>query len=128
MVTLRKIFHREAWVIGLVFAYDKEQIEKVRSIDARWSATHRLWYVEYNKENYKKIKDILLAEFKIHLRETKGSKDRFVMLPWSVVTYLQKYREMYPGDGFVFQGQYRGEPYSESTVTNPTAQFCYPFA
>jgi site-specific recombinase XerD len=66
---------------------------------------------------YLRWEDILLAEFKIHLRETKGSKDRFVMLPWSVVTYLQKYREMYPGEGFVFQGQYRGEPYSEGTVT-----------
>lgn len=66
---------------------------------------------------YLRWEDILLAEFKIHLRETKGSKERFVMLPWSVVTYLQKYREMYPGEGFVFQGQYRGEPYSEGTVT-----------
>jgi site-specific recombinase XerD len=66
---------------------------------------------------YLRWEDILLTEFKIHLRETKGSKDRFVMLPWSVVTYLQKYREMYPGDGFVFQGQHRGEPYSEGTVT-----------
>lgn len=65
---------------------------------------------------YLRWEDIHLAEFKIHLKETKGKKDRFVMLPYSIVTYLENYHNLYPGDGWVFQGQRKGEPYSDSSV------------
>jgi site-specific recombinase XerD len=60
--------------------------------------------------------DILLAEFKIHVKHAKGDKHRMVMLPYSIVSFLEKYRELYPSDGWVFQGQFKGEPYSETSV------------
>jgi site-specific recombinase XerD len=60
--------------------------------------------------------DILLNEFKIHLRGAKGNKDRMVMLPYSMVSYLEMYKKLYPGEGWVFEGQRKGEPMSDSTV------------
>jgi site-specific recombinase XerD len=63
-----------------------------------------------------KWEDILLAEFKIHVKHAKGDKHRMVMLPYSIVSFLEKYRELYPSDGWVFQGQFKGEPYSETSV------------
>jgi integrase/recombinase XerD len=65
---------------------------------------------------YLRWEDILFAEHKIHLKQTKGSRERMVMLPWSVVSYLENYRKLYPSEGWVFQGQYKGEPISTSTV------------
>jgi site-specific recombinase XerD len=63
-----------------------------------------------------KWEDILFEEHKIHVKQSKGNKDRIVMLPYSVVIYLQDYRKLYPSDDWVFPGQYKGEALSASTV------------
>jgi len=60
--------------------------------------------------------DILLAEFKIHIKEGKGNKARMVMLPYSVVSYLAMYKELYKGSTWVFEGQVKGEAYSSRSV------------
>ena len=38
------------------------------------------------------------------------------MLPYSVVEYLKNYRQLYPSDDWVFEGQYKGEALSVRTV------------
>lgn len=63
-----------------------------------------------------KWEDILFEEHKIHVKQTKGNKDRIVMLPYSVVSYLTDYRALYPSDDWVFAGQYKGEALSARTV------------
>lgn len=60
--------------------------------------------------------DILFEEHKIHVKNAKGKKDRMVMLPYSIVTSLQLYRELYKGKHYVFEGQFAGEPYSTGSV------------
>ena len=60
--------------------------------------------------------DILFNEHKIHVKQAKGNKDRMVMLPYSIVAYLQDYRNLYPSDDWVFTGQYKGEALSTRTV------------
>ena len=60
--------------------------------------------------------DILFEEHKIHIKNAKGKKDRMVMLPYSIVTSLKLYRELYKGKHFVFEGQFAGEPYSAGSV------------
>lgn len=60
--------------------------------------------------------DILWDEYKIHVKSGKGNKDRLVMLPCSVVMALQSYRELYKSKEYVFEGQYKGEPYSVGSV------------
>jgi integrase/recombinase XerD len=56
MVTLKKIYHRDAWRIGIFIGFDQELKAKVRQIGAFWSQTHKCWYVLYNKENFLEIK------------------------------------------------------------------------
>ena len=63
-----------------------------------------------------KWEDILFEEHKIHVKQTKGNKDRIVMLPYSLVAYLKNYRALYPSDTWVFPGQYKGEALSTQTV------------
>ena len=38
------------------------------------------------------------------------------MLPYSIVVGLQAYRSLTNSDHYVFEGQYKGEPYSASSV------------
>ena len=63
-----------------------------------------------------KWEDILFDEHRIHIKQSKGNKDRIVMLPYSIVSYLRNYRTLYPSDDWVFQGQYKGEALSASSV------------
>lgn len=60
--------------------------------------------------------DILFDEHRIHVKQSKGNKDRIVMLPYSIVAYLRNYRALYPSDEWVFAGQYKGEAISAGTV------------
>ena len=60
--------------------------------------------------------DILFDEHKIHVRQSKGNKDRIVMLPYSIVVSLNDYRVLYPSNDWVFAGQYKGEALSGRTV------------
>ncbi len=61
-------------------------------------------------------RDILFEEFKIHLKNAKGKKDRMVMLPLSIVESLKMYRKLTNGKNYVFEGQFAGEPYSSRSV------------
>ncbi|HET6244209.1 MAG: tyrosine-type recombinase/integrase [Bacteroidetes bacterium] len=63
-----------------------------------------------------KWEDILWAEYKIHVKQAKGKKDRIVGLPHSIVVYLEHYRSLYPSAIWVFEGQYKDEPYSSRSV------------
>ena len=56
--------------------------------------------------------DLLIAEHKIHVKEGKGKKDRILMLPYALIDLIKNYREEYPGNNYVFQGQFAGAPYS----------------
>ena len=60
--------------------------------------------------------DILFDEHKIHIKQSKGNKDRIVMLPFTLVEYLKQYRAIYNAENWVFEGQMKGEPISETTV------------
>jgi site-specific recombinase XerD len=66
--------------------------------------------------------DISFDEHKIFVRQSKGNKDRVVMLPYSIVAYLEDYRKIYPPDEWVFAGQYKGEALSTGTVQNVMRQ------
>ena len=63
-------------------------------------------------------KDILFSEYKIHIKNAKGNKDRMVMLPYSIIQSLEIYRQVYNGKHYIFEGIYAGEPCSTSTVQN----------
>jgi site-specific recombinase XerD len=63
-----------------------------------------------------KWEDILFDEHKIHVKQSKGNKDRMVMLPYMIVSFLKDYRKLYPSDDWVFGGQYKGEALSAGTV------------
>lgn len=63
-----------------------------------------------------KWSDVLFDEYKIHVKNAKGKKDRMVMLPYSIVHSLKIYKELYKSTIYIFEGQFAGEPYSTGSV------------
>jgi site-specific recombinase XerD len=55
-IRLRKIFHRDAYRIGIFFRYDFETQQKLKLLGAVYSATHKCWYVDYSPEKYKLLR------------------------------------------------------------------------
>jgi integrase len=59
-VLLQSLHHRGKENIAIRFAYNKACRDKVKQLcDARWSRTHRCWYVPLTKEHYLLLKTVL---------------------------------------------------------------------
>ena len=63
-----------------------------------------------------KWQDILWSESKIHLKQAKGKKDRYVMLPKSLYGHLQQFYSLSSNKAYVFEGQISHTPISSRTV------------
>lgn len=55
-ILLKKIWHRDAFRIGLYFSYDSESIRIIKKLGGKYSKTHRCWYLDYNPQSYAAFK------------------------------------------------------------------------
>jgi site-specific recombinase XerD len=55
-IVIKKIWHRDAFRIGVYFDYNAEIKSKLQSLKATYSKTHCCWYVDYSKEAYHLLK------------------------------------------------------------------------
>ncbi|WP_333667476.1 phage integrase N-terminal SAM-like domain-containing protein, partial [Flavobacterium sp.] len=55
-ITIKKIWHREAFRIGIFFDYDAEKIKILKAIGGQFSKTHACWYIDYDVTSYAKLK------------------------------------------------------------------------
>lgn len=69
-------------------------------------------------------KDINFTSHKIHIKASKGKKDRVVMLAYVLVEKLKQYREMFPSENFVFEGQIKGQPYTANSIRSVMRRAC----
>jgi integrase/recombinase XerD len=63
-----------------------------------------------------RISDVDSKRGLLIIRGAKGNKDRVVPLPESMIGMLREYYKMYRPVQWLFEGQERGEPYSESSL------------
>lgn len=56
-ITIRKIWHRNAYRIGIYFSYNKEIIAKLKTLNATFSYTNTCWYLDYSPQSYSKLKE-----------------------------------------------------------------------
>jgi len=56
-IIIRKIWHRDAFRIGIYFDYNSEIISKLRSIKAAFSSTNKCWYLDYSAASYALLKN-----------------------------------------------------------------------
>lgn len=62
-----------------------------------------------------KLGDIDSDAMKIHVRQDKGKKDRYIMLSENVLNLLREYYKVYTPKNFIFEGQ-NGGKYSPKSV------------
>ena len=62
-----------------------------------------------------KLSDVDSEAMKIHIRNAKGKKDRYIMLSENVLIILRDYYKNYKPDEYLFEGQ-NGGPYSSQSV------------
>jgi site-specific recombinase XerD len=55
-ILISKLWHREAFIIGIHFKYDAQKIAVVKAIGGIYSKTHKCWYMDYSPESYLKLK------------------------------------------------------------------------
>lgn len=62
------------------------------------------------------LRDIDSAQKLLIIRQAKGNKDRVVPIPQSILNMLNDYAEAYRPEKYLFEGQTRGNPYTERSV------------
>ena len=62
------------------------------------------------------LRDIDTSQRLLHVRQSKGNKDRSVPLPLSILKMLNDYAEAYRPEKYLFEGQIKGQPYTERSV------------
>lgn len=60
--------------------------------------------------------DILSDRNLLHIKNSKGNKDRVVPLPTSIITELRVYYKLFRPINYLFEGQKKGERYSEKSL------------
>jgi integrase/recombinase XerD len=63
-----------------------------------------------------RIKDIHSARMVINIKGAKGKKDRMVILSQGILELLRKYHAAYQPKYWLFEGQYKEEPYSSRSL------------
>ncbi len=62
------------------------------------------------------LRDIDAGQRLLHVRQSKGNKDRVVPIPLSIMVMLNDYCEAYKPVKYLFEGQVKGEQYTSRSV------------
>ncbi len=55
-ITISKLWHNDAFKIGIYSTYDSQTIKTLQSIGGKFSKTHSCWYLDYSTEAYSDLK------------------------------------------------------------------------
>lgn len=83
-VVLKRIFHRDAWQLAIVFGYDEKLRSVISSVPGiNFSGTHKCYYVDDNEDNLKLLLKILKdnAEIDISQLTRKEMQERRTFIP-----------------------------------------------
>ena len=70
-ITLKTFIHKGNDVIGMYFAIDSSLSEKCKQLDARWSQTHKCWYVANTYSSFTRIKNMFHSTTQLDYRGIK---------------------------------------------------------
>lgn len=113
-IELIHVFHRGQNRIGLRFKYNDHLLAIIRQIPfARWSKTHRLWYIDYTEGNVAQICNFFKDS--AHLDSSKLCKPSVVLDK----TKPRHERQLTAGQRLLLNSYYKylkGKRYSKSTI------------
>lgn len=56
-ITIKKLWHRNAFRIGIYFSYNLETITKLKKLNATYSNSNKCWYIDYSPQSYATLKE-----------------------------------------------------------------------
>jgi site-specific recombinase XerD len=77
-ILLKRFFHRGANQIGLLFEYDKELIAIAKSLNARWTRTHKCWYLPEEESTKHKIMNAFRGRAWVDAKALYGGREPVV--------------------------------------------------
>ena len=63
-----------------------------------------------------KVEHLDFKNHRIYIKDSKGNKDRYTILAQSIIPEIQQYLQQHQPKEYLFNGKYKGKPYSESAV------------
>ncbi len=63
-----------------------------------------------------KIEHLDFKNHRIYIKDSKGNKDRYTVLAQSIIPEIQQYLQQFQPKEYLFNGKFKGKPYSESAV------------
>lgn len=63
-----------------------------------------------------KVEHLDFKNHRIYIKDSKGNKDRYTVLAQSIIPEIQQYLQQHQPKEYLFNGKYKGKPYSESAV------------
>ena len=63
-----------------------------------------------------KIEHLDFKNHRIYIKDSKGNKDRYTVLAQSLIPEIQQYLQQFQPKEYLFNGKFKGKPYSESAV------------
>ncbi|MCB4809641.1 site-specific integrase [Tamlana sp. 62-3] len=114
LVTLKRQYHRKAHQIIINFKFDKTLIQLLRQkTEAKWSKTHRAWYLQNNPENLKTIFTIFKGFASVNADDIFNKKLPEKKFPKKRIRQLNDANRKLLNN---FYKYLKGKRYSDSTV------------
>ncbi|NNE33394.1 MAG: tyrosine-type recombinase/integrase [Winogradskyella sp.] len=117
-ITLVKLFHKGHKQLGLKFRYNEDLLSLIRDIPlAKWSKTHRLWYLPLSDTNIKLVQNRFKKDAQL---DTSGLSEAIIILDkkkpkrvWNLSTSQKDLLNK-------FYKYLKGKRYSKSTIDTYT--------
>ncbi len=101
--------YRQQTDMQIDFAYDADLVEMVRQFEGMlWSQT--IYYFRDRRQ--------------VWIENFKGNKDRYSLLTANLLKDLREYFKAYWPQYWLFEGNFKGEPYSATSITNILSKAC----
>lgn len=72
VITLRPLLHRGGEQIGICYEKNSSLNTMIRNqIGAKWSETHKCWYIPLSRENYRKLYNTMVGKAAIEVKELR---------------------------------------------------------
>ena len=75
-VTLKPLFHKEKECIGIYFEKNATINQAIKQTGAKWTQTHRCWYLPFDRIHYQKIISVLKEKATINADALKAGSPR----------------------------------------------------
>lgn len=116
-LTLKPLFHKDNWVVGIYFPYNDAFIALVKSVGATWSRTHKCWWLPNDKASMNNLITACRGKVRVNLTQLKPKKEA---VPAKTKKQKENLPQLVPNE---YISRLERMRYSENTISSYTSLF-----